>query len=120
MALKHFDEADCWGKFSASSVWKSFQRACAKLGLEDLRPYDLRHSFGSAVYAATGDPLATQQLMGHGSPQMTARYTLSAVPDRLTAAVGAVNRWQQPEVVAETGGSPKLALVSSRKQTTRP
>jgi hypothetical protein len=28
-ALRHFDEADCWGEFSTSAVWKSFHLACA-------------------------------------------------------------------------------------------
>ena len=51
-ALRRFDQLDCWGPFSTSSAWRSFQRACAKLGLAGLRPYDLRHSFGTAVYAA--------------------------------------------------------------------
>ena len=66
-ALHRFDELDCYGSFSTSSVWKSFQRACEKLELSGLRPYDLRHSFGTAVYAATGDLRAAQQLLGHAS-----------------------------------------------------
>jgi integrase len=63
--------------------------------LTGLRPYDLRHSFGSAVYAATGDLRAAQQLLGHASQRMTDRYTLSAVPERLQFAVGQVNELQQ-------------------------
>ena len=99
-ALRRFDELDCWGRYSTSSAWKSFQRACAKLGLTGLRPYDLRHSFGSAVYAITGDARATQQLLAHASPKMTERYTLSAVPEHLRIAVG-----QLGAAPAEKGGS---------------
>ena len=111
-ALRRFDELDCWGPFSTSSAWRSFQTACTKLGLRGLRPYDLRHTFGTAVYAATGDLHATQQLMGHASQAMTDRYTLAAVPERLQIAVGQVETLQ---VVAVPGGSTRPVLVNSRK-----
>lgn len=54
------------------------------------QPYDLRHTFGTAVCAATGGLHATQQLMGHKSQAMTDRYTLAAVPERLQVDVGQV------------------------------
>jgi integrase len=120
-ALRDFSEADCWGRFSTSSVWQSFQRACRQVGLSGLRPYDLRHSFGTAVYAATGDERAAQQLLGHASRATTDRYTLAAVPERLKVAVGQVDQVQQAtKKVAVPGGSTRPVLVSSRKQTTRP
>lgn len=40
--------------------------------------HQLRHRFGTAVYAATGDLLATQQLMGHAKPETTAGYVALA------------------------------------------
>ena len=104
-ALRQFDALDCWGTFSTSSVWQSFQRACAKLGLSGLRPYDLRHTFGTAVYATTGDLRATQHLLGHASRVTTDRYTLAAVPERLQVAVGQVEHLQQ---------APKIVAVRSR------
>jgi len=113
-ALRRFDELDCWGAFSTSSAWKSFQRACAKLELTGLRPYDLRHSFGTAVYAATGDLRATQQLLGHASRTTTDRYTLAAVPGRLKVAVGQVEKLQRRKKVAVPGGSTQPVLVRSR------
>ena len=81
---------------------------------KDLRPYDLRHSFGTAVYAATGDLRATQRLLGHASRTTTDRYTLAAVPDRLKSAVGQVEKLQRREKVAEPGGSTQPVLVRSR------
>jgi len=50
-------------------------------------PYDLRHSFGTAIYRATGDLKITKELMGHSAIRMTERYTLAAVPQRRTAAM---------------------------------
>lgn len=41
--------------------------------------HSLRHRFASRAYAATRDLRAVQELLGHSSPQTTARYT--AVPD---------------------------------------
>ncbi len=120
-ALRRFDELESWGRFSTSSAWQSFQRACAKLNLHGLRPYDLRHSFGTAVYAATGDLRATQQLLGHASRTTTDRYTLAAVPARLKIAVGATDKLFQTERnVAVLRGSTKPILVRSTKQSTRP
>ena len=116
-ALRRFDELDCWGPFSTSSAWKSFQRACTKVGLSGLRPYDFRHSFGTAVYSASGDLGATQQLLGHASRTTTDRYTLAAVPERLKIAVGGAEKIQNLAVLR---GSTKPVLVNSRKQSMRP
>ena len=91
-APRRFDALDYWGAFSTSSAWKSFQTVCAKVGLSGLRPYDLRHSFGTAVYAATGDLRATQYLLGHASRTTIGRYTLAAVPEGLQIAVGQVEK----------------------------
>lgn len=48
--------------------------------------HTLRHRFASSAYAVTKDLRAVQELLGHASPQTTARYT--ATPDTaLRAAV---------------------------------
>ena len=120
-ALRRFDEIGCWGPFSTSAVWKSFQTACRKVGLSGLRPYDLRHSFGTAVYAATGDLRATQHLLGHASRTTTDRYTLASVPERLQVAVGQVEKLQRSRKnVAVHCGSTKPVLVTSTKHNERP
>ncbi len=89
-AFKAFMKADAFGPFSRSSMWKSFRLACKAVDpvkLKGVRPYDLRHSFGTAVYAASGDPRATQILMGHSRPEMTHRYTLGAVDEQVEKAL---------------------------------
>lgn len=91
-AFKAFVRADAFGPFSRSSMHSSFRRACEKVDkvkLIGVRPYDLRHSFGTDVYAASGDPRATQILMGHSKPEMTHRYTLGAVDEQVEKALRA-------------------------------
>jgi integrase len=112
-ALREFDALDCWGRFSTSSMWKTFNRACVTAKVQGVRPYDLRHSFGTKVYATTGDPLAVQSLLLHSTQKMTARYTQGAMDHRLRLAVRSfgqavrpANRgsksWQSAEKVENT------------------
>jgi integrase len=55
-----------------------------------LKPYDLRHSFGTRVYQASGDLHATGRLMGHRDSKTTERYIGAAVDPRLAAAIGSL------------------------------
>ena len=59
-ALARFAEIDYWGTFANASLNKSFQRACAKVGLSGKRAYDLRYTFGTEMYRRTHDPLVVQ------------------------------------------------------------
>lgn len=94
-AFKAFRKTDAFGPFSHSSMYKSFRLACEKVDpvkLAGVRPYDLRHSFGTQVYAASGDIRATQILMGHSKPEMTNRYTLGAVDEQVSKALAAFSK----------------------------
>lgn len=91
-AFKAFIRNDAFGSFNRKDMWKTFRRACDKVDpvkLAGVRPYDLRHSFGTQVYAASGDIRATQILMGHSKPEMTHRYTLGAVDEQVGKALAA-------------------------------
>jgi integrase len=99
-AFKVFIRNDAFGTFSRSSMWKSFRLACTKveaesqktkhpISLAGVRVYDIRHSYGTQVYAASGDIRATQILMGHSKPEMTHRYTLGAVDEQVGKALSA-------------------------------
>lgn len=105
-ALKRFAALNAWGDFSNSSVWKSFQRACKALAADEtirrrwqrhgidltrVRPYDLRHSYASAVLAGTGNLAETQQLMAHADVRTTMRYVGAAVPQHLQSAIDLVS-----------------------------
>ena len=44
-ALHDLEDIGALGSFSTSPVRLAFRRALAKLGLKNIRPYDLRHSY---------------------------------------------------------------------------
>lgn len=94
-ALRAMARTDAWGTFSRSTMHREFRIACAKVpalkGLK-LTPYDLRHSFGTEIYRATGDIRATQALLGHSSPTLTHRYMVAALEPRVLAAVRAFGK----------------------------
>jgi integrase len=82
-ALREFDRLNAYGKFTSAPMGVSFHRACRKLDppLEDVKVYDLRHSFLTLLYRTTHD-LATVARFGlHSSLSTTARYALGAVGD---------------------------------------
>lgn len=104
-AFRQFAKANAWGPFSTDSMRASFLRACAQLGLVGLRPYDLRHSFGTAAYAATGDIAAVANLLTHADTRTTARYTRGAEFARMRAATKAVGQALSRIPVAVQRGS---------------
>lgn len=42
--------------------------------------YDLRHSYGTALYRVAGDTRLVKDVLGHSDTRMTERYTLGHVP----------------------------------------
>lgn len=76
-ALETFVAAKATGTFSASSVYKSWQLACRKVGVTNARPYDLKHSFGTLLYQASHDLAAVARLLDV-SMTTAQRYTLGA------------------------------------------
>lgn len=86
-AIQALHDADGWGDFSGSSLHSSFMRAARRvLGPSTtVRPYDFRHSFGSAIYRATKSREAVKELLSHGTLAMSERYTLAVADDVLAA-----------------------------------
>jgi integrase len=79
-AMREFDETDAWGHFGEAPLCRMWKRAAIAVGLPaSCVPYDLRHSWGTQIYRATGDLRITADLMGHASLAMSQRYTLAAV-----------------------------------------
>lgn len=64
------------GGITAKSVYQVLSKRAAEAGLsEPLTPHDLRRSFAGDLLDTNQADLSTvQQLMGHSSPQTTARY----------------------------------------------
>lgn len=76
------------GRFSASPMLKSLRRACEKLHLTGIRPYDFRHSFATETFRKTGGNLAvTRLLMRQQDERTTLRYAKGAVNPVLEAAI---------------------------------
>ncbi len=53
---------------------KVFRIHRARSGATRVRPHRLRHTYGTELAAAGIDLLALRELMGHASPETTARY----------------------------------------------
>jgi integrase len=53
---------------------KSFETACRKAGLDDLRFHDTRHCFASWFMESGGDLYTLQKILGHATRAMTQRY----------------------------------------------
>ncbi len=93
-ALHAFKEIGAWGEFSTSSARTAFRRAAAKVRatimlplalwqeLEDVTPYQERHSFASLVAAVTRDDRAVQTLLQHSDIRTTHRYTETTADPR--------------------------------------
>ena len=85
-ALADLEAAGAIGPFSTSSVRRAFVRAAAQLGIHGVRPYDLRHSYGTALYRVAGDTRLVKDVLGHSDTRMTERYTLGHVPEAMRLA----------------------------------
>jgi len=72
-------------------VTVAFKRACRKAGIEDFRLHDLRHHFASYLTMAGQNQRTVQELLGHKTPAMTARYSHLS-PEHLKAAVASLDK----------------------------
>jgi integrase len=91
-AFKAMRRTDAWGPFSRGTLRRHFREACAqvpalKARATEIRPYDLRHSFGTETYRTSGDRKATSDLMGHTTERMTRRYVMAAEAERMRVAL---------------------------------
>jgi integrase len=92
-ALRDLQDANGLGPFGARDMSRSWQRAIdqAKIAwskdrpgvawplADDVRPYDLRHTFATEVYRQTRDIRAAQRLLRNTTIGPTLRYTAAAV-----------------------------------------
>lgn len=114
-ALREFENTDAWGSFSLAPMGRMWKAAVKAAGItEPVRVYDLRHSFGTAIYRSTGDLRITKELLGHASFAMTERYTLSAIPDRQRVAIAAFEHAVTGRKSPAT--SPKSGIAQEKPQ----
>ena len=62
------------GAMTEAGMRKVFRTHRARSGATRVRPHRLRHTYGTELAAAGIDLLALRELMGHASPETTARY----------------------------------------------
>jgi site-specific recombinase XerD len=56
------------GGLPIKSIKKGFARACERAGIDDLRPYDLRHTFATRLVERNVHILIISELLGHAQP----------------------------------------------------
>jgi integrase len=94
-ALELLDRLKGWGTFTSAPAARMFHDAvkAAKLtALEPLRPYDLRHTFGTELYRQTKDIKATGAAMGHRNLAQTERYVEASVSETVANAFSVLER----------------------------
>jgi hypothetical protein len=91
---------------------KAFVRACCQLDMTGIRPYDLRHSYATAILMATKDLRATQLSLRHRHQRTTNRYGTRALNPIVTAAQ------QQAQAAGVFGKLPEV--TKSRENATNP
>ena len=89
-AFKEFHAANAYGRFVGRSINRSFQRGAKRAGVQGVHLYDLRHSFGTALYRVTKDLATVARFMLHSTTAMTERYAQAAMQDVDTAAARAM------------------------------
>lgn len=124
-ALRYFFAVGATGSFSTSAFYKTWMVAQARLvralehiarqhdphariTLARIRPYDLRHSFGSEAMRRSRNLLGVQRLLLHARLATTERYLLGAAEP---AAQQVIEAWSVP-----TGANlPPSAVANSSR-----
>ena len=83
-ALADLEAVGAIGPFSTSTVRRAFVWAAARIGIHGVRPYDLRHSYGTALYRVAGDTRLVKDVLGHSDTRMTERWACPDFVVRLT------------------------------------
>jgi integrase len=85
-AWREFEDAECWGNVPQAAPMNRLLKIWT--GMPELRVYDLRHSYGTALAMRETRLDVIGSLMGHSTLELTKRYTLAAVtPDAASATI---------------------------------
>ncbi len=72
---KHISGRVFWRWAASDSFNKTWTRACARAGIEDLRFHDLRHEAVSQLFEKGLNPMEVASVSGHKTLSMLKRYT---------------------------------------------
>ena len=71
--------------------------------------YDLRHSYGTALYRVAGDTRLVKDVLGHSDVRTTERYTLGHVPEAMRSATSRFEEHLGVSSVAEAAAKSQQA-----------
>lgn len=94
-AVKAFQEMalrQAFGAFAIAAAGRVLHRGCKRCGVQRIRLYDLRHSFGALLYRTTKDLPTVARFLLHKNLTSTARYAHAAIGDVDRAAAQAVGQ----------------------------
>lgn len=93
-AWREFIDLDCWRRVPLSAPLNRWLKK--RTGIPNLRVYDLRHSYGTALARQETRLDVIGALMGHSTLELTKRYTLAAItPDAQAATDRLAKRGSQ-------------------------
>lgn len=78
-AFRDLLNANGFGRFSTSSMWKAFDRAATRAGVTGVSPYSLRASFATVAYDVTEDDHLVMALLQHAALKTSHRYRQRAL-----------------------------------------
>ncbi len=74
------------------SIKKGFSSACERAGIEDLRPYDLRHTFATRLVERNVQTIIISELLGHSQPLQGFGHASRITPGYAHATYDAMRR----------------------------
>ena len=83
-------------------IYRTVKRYAKMVGKPELKPHDLRHSFGTRLLERGANLRVVQELMGHASVSTTQIYTQVA-GTHLEEAINRLNEVKQPQPEPEPG-----------------
>lgn len=113
-----FINKNAFGKFLASSVYKSWKLACEDADVPFFNPYRLRHTYATTLRAGGMDLADVQELVGHTSSKTTERYAMVSVPKLMTARDTLDSAWQQARTNVENARQTRVADITTASTTT--
>ncbi len=119
-ALREFDRLNVYGRVSNRRLWEQVRQAGKRIGEPNVRPYDLRHSFATLMYEATGDLSTTAHLLGHTNTQTTRRYALNAVPAVARAGIEKAENLLAARKRTPPAEHPRLRMVGRDRHADTP
>lgn len=105
--------------YNAGSIGTAFERACDKLGIEDLHYHDLRHEGVSHLFECDRLAPEVMQVSGHRTMQLLERYNQFEKRGDKYAQWPWIDRVTQPESEEETRTFNKTRSVAIRRSAQR-